>query len=479
MPIFTKVTKFRKASLILVVLSLIVAGYFLFSHFYASKKMKQHFPKSQHTFVGDPMPYYNGKDFLIYYLEDLRDNQLGFHPMSLLRTKNFYHYTYEGVVLPFINKEKSAERALGTGSIFQDKNKTYHTFYTGHNDLLTPKEKIFHATSSDGKNWQKIPEDTFEASDRYDSNDFRDPYVFWNEQDKSYWMLITTRANGTGVLAKYTSKDLTNWQDKGIFFQNDLGNDSNLECSSLVYFNNRWYLAFSDQWDQRVVHLRYSNSLKETFTPIKPLDHVDGAGFYAGRLVTDNHSLYLVGWVPTKEKHEDREAYNWGGNLIVHELTPKKDTLIATHPKTAKKYLKQVKLPDKTLLPNHSLTLPSSKKSWLAKGSIQTDSPQAKLAIEWVDKQKNAETCTIIDTQKQHIAYYNRPLNKIDIIEPQTILPLDFSKPLQFELIQEKDLVVLYINGVAFSNRIYSSESANLQLSSLEGSWKISPIIEH
>ena len=48
------------------------------------------YPRAEESFVGDPMPYYDGDKFAIYYLEDLRDGEIGFHPFSLMRTKDFY-----------------------------------------------------------------------------------------------------------------------------------------------------------------------------------------------------------------------------------------------------------------------------------------------------------------------------------------------------------------------------------------------------
>ena len=237
-----------------------------------------------------------------------------------MRTRNFYQYVDEGEVLPYVNEEDSIERALGTGSITQDKEGTYHAFYTGHNGSLTPKEQIMHAASRDGVKWEKIEHDTFKAGPNYAADDFRDPFVFWEEESQEYWMLITTRANDTGVIARYTSTDLSNWQDEGIFFSNDLGDDSNLECPSLVHYQGKWYLAFSDQFGKRLVHYRVADEITGEFKRVDESDYVDGAGFYAGRLETDGENLYLVGWIPTKDNHEDRGNYNWAGNLAVHQL---------------------------------------------------------------------------------------------------------------------------------------------------------------
>lgn len=185
-------------------------------------------------------------------------------------------------------------------------------------------EAIMHATSTDLKNWTKIYSDTFFASSQYSKNDFRDPYVFYNQDDNKYWMLITTRKDDTGVIAKYTSDDLKNWTDGGVFFTNDM-NNSNLECPTLIKYGSYWYLTFSDQsnpdpYGNRIVHYRKTNSLNEPFT--KPeRDNFDGNGFYAGKLEKDSeNNLYLFGWTPTKLNYNDSDSYDWAGNLVVHQI---------------------------------------------------------------------------------------------------------------------------------------------------------------
>ena len=185
-------------------------------------------------------------------------------------------------------------------------------------------EAIMHATSTDLKNWTKIYNDTFFASPQYSKNDFRDPYVFYNNEDNKYWMLITTRKDGTGIIAKYVSDDLKNWVDKGVFFTNDM-NTSNLECPTLIKYGGYWYLTFSDQsavdpYGNRIVHYRKTNSLSEAF--IKPdRDNFDGNGFYAGKLEKDSsNNLYMFGWTPTKVNYNDLNEYDWAGNLVVHQI---------------------------------------------------------------------------------------------------------------------------------------------------------------
>lgn len=420
------------------------------------------YPRSAESFVGDPMPYFNGKEFRIYYLEDLRDGQIGFHPFSLLTTQDFYNYQDEGEVIPFVNEVDSPERGLGTGSIIQDRSGTYHAFYTGHNGELEPKEVIMHATSRNGIDWEKIPEHTFEGDEMYEKNDFRDPYVFWEAESQRYWMLITTRQNGQGIIAKYTSEDLTVWQNEGPFFVNDLGNDSNLECPSLVEFNGVWYLAFSDQWDQRVVHYRYADSPSGPFKAPDGIDHVDGAGFYAGRLETDGNQLYLVGWIPTKESHHDRYNYNWAGNLAVHQLQVSDTQLVPHLPEAAYEQVTKDTFETQTLTEGQALTLDSD--ATILNGKISV-TDQTKLALEI-----GTENVILLDFESGKMSYYNTFLDDITRRNPQSEMALNTEGTINFSLIQEDDIVVIYDGKHALSNRIYQNKTESIKLTVVQGS---------
>lgn len=276
-------------------------------------------PKSVVGYVGDPMPFYDDGVMNVFYLQDGRNTRLGFHPFALMTTTDYVHYTDYGMVIPYEDSLYSQDMALGTGSVIKDKDGLYHCYYTGHNDRknsgLPYYEKIQHATSSDKLNWTKHPEDGFYG----DNNDFRDPYVYLGE-DNIYHMLITTRQSSTGVIKEYSSENLVEWKYEGIFFRNDAGS-YNMECPTFIKYNGYYYLSFSEQGSTRVTHYRYKKNLSDDW--IRPVnDYLDGEGFYAGRMEKENENrLVLVGWCATRVGEYDTGNLDWGGNLIVHELT--------------------------------------------------------------------------------------------------------------------------------------------------------------
>ena len=59
------------------------------------------FPDTGYSWVGDTMPYYDGEQFRIFYLEDMRDGEVGFHPWSSLTTKDFVDYQQDSMVIPY------------------------------------------------------------------------------------------------------------------------------------------------------------------------------------------------------------------------------------------------------------------------------------------------------------------------------------------------------------------------------------------
>ena len=293
---------------------------------YLGESFEDHviFPASVEGLVGDTMPFYDGGVYNVFYLADQRNGSQGYHPFGLMKTADFTEFDDRGVVLNYADDVEDQDIALGTGSVIKDGDGRYHAFYTGHNDMFEPKEAVMHAVSDDMENWEKIPEDILYAGDEYAGNDFRDPYVFYSEPDGCYQMLVATRKDNRGIIARFTSKDLSAWEDAGVFFENDMGTDSNLECPTLLEYKGKWYLSFSDQWPHRLVHYRIADNMNGPFT--KPeQDIFDCNGFYAGRMETDGDRLYVVGWNGTKKSHSDSEDYDWGGNMVAHLLEQHED----------------------------------------------------------------------------------------------------------------------------------------------------------
>jgi len=282
------------------------------------------YEESRPVSMGDVMPFYDDGVMNIYHLQNSRGTlSLFYHPISRLATSDFVNYTDLGVALNFEEDSKSPDAALGTGSFIKDKDGNYHCFYTGHNDNgqdegLRFNEVVRHAKSCDNqKTWVKD-----EAFNLYGyENDFRDPYVYYDKEEDIYNMLVTTRDYGAGVIKRYSSSSLDaawdEWQDRGVFFRNDGGN-YNMECPSYIEYNGYYYLAYSEQGENRVTHYRYRTE-KDGEWKRFDRDSIDASGFYAGRLEKADDKLYAFAWCANLTAGSTGD-FDWGGNLVTHEI---------------------------------------------------------------------------------------------------------------------------------------------------------------
>ena len=448
------------------------------------------FPKTDDALVGDTMPFYDNGKMNIFYLADQRDGKTGYHPWALFETDDYCTYDYKGIVIPYGDSATDQDIALGTGCVIKDKNGLYHAFYTGHNDYYEPKEAIMHATGSDMLNWTKIPEDTFFAGENYSGNDFRDPYVFYVEQEQKYWMLVVTRSEGSGVIARYSSTDLSKWKDEGIFFEDDMGYGTNMECPTLLEYKGKWYLTFSDQWPDRVVHYRVSDSINGPFRKLEK-DTVDADGFYAGRLETDGENLYVVGWNGTKVGHDDANDYDWAGNAVIHQLVQDPDGSL--RPVANEKVIAKMshKLPLNPVVMTD--TVKQSGSSYEFAGSLYElvrfepaeDSERIEADVTGYGAEDLFGICFapnienvgalnyVFNVKEGTVEFYNTE----NIIEedPQSSMPFDYLSHDSFHvtILADDGVVCLYLNDeVALTARMYRSQSTDWQIFSVNSGEK-------
>lgn len=261
--------------------------------------------KPQLGYVGDPMPFYDPQagDFKIMYLQEYRPNQTTYHPFWAVSTKDGGSYTSLGELIP-TGTEEELDAALGTGCTFYDEaNKLYYTYYTGH---TADTEVVMRATSTDFKTWSK--DRTFflpGSNDGYSRKDFRDPFIFESENGK-YHMIVSTKKDGIGVLAEYTSTDLKTWEHAGVFMPMHWGADRFYECADVFKMGDWWYLVYSDQnaVSRKVCYFKGGtlDELKRmTAAPTFPDNKegvLDSRAFYAGKRQATEPTVTFGAGVP-------------------------------------------------------------------------------------------------------------------------------------------------------------------------------------
>jgi beta-fructofuranosidase len=285
------------------------------------------FYKPADGWAADVIPFYWRGEYHLFYLKDYRDPDGHGEgtPWFHLTTRDLLTYTDHGQALA---RGTLAEQDLYvfTGSVIEREGQ-FHIFYTGHNPHLRaqgrPEQAVMHAVSDDIYTWRKVPGDTFIApATVYEPHDWRDPFVFWNDEAGEYWMLLAARlqtgpARRRGCTALCASADLQHWEVRAPFWAPGLYYTH--ECPDLFRIGEWWYLVFSEFSEATVTRYRMSRSLQGPW--LAPADDTfDGRAFYAAKTATDGAERYLFGWNPTREGQRDDGRWQWGGNLVVHRL---------------------------------------------------------------------------------------------------------------------------------------------------------------
>ncbi len=281
-------------------------------------------------YVGDPMPFFDNASgiFRIPYLEDLRDgNSEVYHPIYSLETADASSYYNYGETIPCGGSAED-DPAIGTGSVVQANGK-YYCFYTGHK-ATTPREVILKATSSDGITWEKDRSFRMQAPTNYSQDDFRDPYVFYDDEANVYRMVVAAIIDGTATLAQFTSTDLSKWTEAEPFFHNKWGRF--YECPDVFQMGNYWYLVYSDKDITNQVQFFYASSLRDLMNmgddpefPWRDEGKLEGTSFYAGKTASDGKNRYIWGWCGTREGNVSEGAMDWAGALVAHKVVQNDD----------------------------------------------------------------------------------------------------------------------------------------------------------
>ncbi|MBD5460042.1 MAG: family 43 glycosylhydrolase [Lachnospiraceae bacterium] len=299
---------------------------------------KNLFYTPEYAKTGDVIPFYNEKErrFDNFYLKNWNPDAprervvYGWHRIST--TDNRY-YT-----------ELPTGIHGGTGSVIRV-GETYHLFYCTF-DANPPAQWVRHAVSTDLEHWRDIPEDKFGADGViYKTSDWRDPFVFWNEEEKKWWMLLAARENApterNGCVALCASDDLSRWEYRKPLYAPRKNQAAN-ECPDLFRMGDWYYLVYSNYTDGFCTYYRMARSLNGPWlTPA--VDTFDGRAFYAAKTGFDGKNHYVYGWNPTrgedgwkfdpaKDYGRNYRSWNWGGSIIVHRIVQHEDGSLGVCP---------------------------------------------------------------------------------------------------------------------------------------------------
>lgn len=280
---------------------------------------------------GDCMPFYHDGKFYLFHQRDTRRPGPFGEPFgwALACTTDFVHYEDFGESLQRGGDDEQ-DQFIFAGSLFEA-NRTFYAMYTGYNRDYPKQGKasqvLMIASSTDLIHWTKTTEKLVIPQTGYDPMEWRDPFVFWNEDAQEYVMILGSRKlDGkkirTGRTVYFTSKDLKQWDFKGDFWAPNLFYMH--EMPDIFKLGDYWYLLTTEYSDKCKTIYRMSKSLDGPW--LAPIDDAfDGRAYYAARSYSGGNNRYLFGWVPTKENDDDLANWQWGGTLVVHEVYQRTD----------------------------------------------------------------------------------------------------------------------------------------------------------
>lgn len=290
------------------------------------------FFKPEHARVGDTIPFFWDGVHHVFYLKRYADDTHDRIETDWwhLTSTDLVTFTEVGVAIPR-GGVKDPDHSAATGSVVRV-GEEFHLYYTGFSAWQLANggrhQTILRARSTDLNTWTKDRDFSLVADEsRYDRHQWRDPFVFWDEEAQLYRMLIAGQTNEgpalrRGATVQATSVDGQDWVigeplwAPGLFSMH--------ECPDLFRLGTWWYLVYSTLTDRTVTRYRMARSLDGPW--LAPADdELDGLGLYAAKTLGDGERRHLVGWAPNYAAGKDGASWLWGGNLVVHELAQAPD----------------------------------------------------------------------------------------------------------------------------------------------------------
>ncbi|GAO46707.1 Arabinanase/levansucrase/invertase [Saitoella complicata NRRL Y-17804] len=250
---------------------------------------------------------------------------------SHMRSKDLVSWTRdpEPALTPGDSKDALDTDGTWTGSAVEGPDELLHIFYTGYNLSHGGRQVIIEAVATDKACTSFIPSTepikvVNNGVSTFEDIDFRDAYVFYNDLESCYWMLVATRLRSgpywtRGCIALLTSPDLSSWtvEEIPLFSPNDMFCP---ECPELFELSGKWYLVYSRfaAPDAGTVY-RVADSPRGPFRKISGVDcKFDGRRWYAAKScpkIGEEDKRVFFGWIGDK-CHEDGK-WLWGGHMAL------------------------------------------------------------------------------------------------------------------------------------------------------------------
>lgn len=276
--------------------------------------------------VGDVIPFYDS-DTSTYHLFYLRGHQEGFGlarfdtPWAHQSTKDWKTMTLHPDAISKGAVGSYDDGACFTGCVIKH-DQTYYLFYTSFSFFPDKsRETICLATSKDGVHFEKYEGNPILKPDYViygASDDFRDPYVWYDEEEKCWKMAFVAGlmdcpcATRRGSVALAVSRDLLHWELRKPLYAPRIF--PSLECPDVFRMGEWYYLLFS-QFGR--TEYRMSRSADGPWQmPARPCFDCGEYFFYAAKTLFDGRRRLLIGWCGELKDQQDGHAALWGGTMV-------------------------------------------------------------------------------------------------------------------------------------------------------------------
>lgn len=438
------------------------------------------------TWFGDCMPVYADGAFQLFHQRDTRRPGPFGEPFgwALARTTDFVDYVDLGEVVPR-GADNAQDQFIFAGSVFAA-NGSYYAMYTGFNRDFAgagkPAQVLMLATSDDLVQWTKTGREVVGPEQGYDPDNWRDPFVLWDDEQDRWLMILGARLDGaevrTGRTVWFTSADLESWEFQGDFWAP--GIYSMHEMPDLFRIGDWWYLLTTEYSDKSKTVYRMSHSLQGPWSA--PVDDAfDGRAYYAARSASDGEHRYLFGWVPTKEGDTDLGAEQWGGTLVVHEVWQRADGSLAVRvPESVlAAFVDPYAMIDKDLM----IAAPDGRRTEVvgdelsepylvsAKVSVTegTRSFSIQLAVDPATGEGYAFTFLVAEGRVVFDKVPNYPWFQYESRGHERPLRPAADGSYDIQVIVDDSIMTLYVDGVALSARAYDKRDSHVAVEVIDG----------
>ena len=252
--------------------------------------------------MGDTIPFYWNGAYHVFYIRAMAKM-----PWAHIVSTDLVHWVdLPTAILPDGDPGGPCGENIGTGSVIET-NGVFHAFFTGWNPRNPAgREVAGHAVSTNLIEWTKRCDEVCAPDGvlykNHKDRDFRDPYVFWNEEEQCWWMLLFANdaQTGSSVIGVFTSKDLTTWTA-----QPPIANLTGQECPDYFRIGATHYLLGG---------FRYGYAVEVRGPYLNPQNpYLDTPIIYAGKRMFDGRRHVWTGWFRDLAGERDGGGLEWGG----------------------------------------------------------------------------------------------------------------------------------------------------------------------